>query len=113
MFCLLWRAGPKNLIYTVIRIASISAMGINTGKYSQFINYVGLDNISPHLLGMSLVCQSCTNSHQAAPLHSVSRRLVHCKKGNVFPVPSRDVTFQTLPGRELLNYFRPGREFGL
>jgi hypothetical protein len=27
----------------------------------------------------------------------------------VFPVPNRDVTKQTLPGRELLNYSRPGR----
>jgi hypothetical protein len=27
----------------------------------------------------------------------------------VFPVPSRDVTSQTLAGRELLNYSRPGR----
>ncbi len=27
----------------------------------------------------------------------------------VFPVSSRDVTNQTLPGRELLNYSRPGR----
>ncbi len=26
-----------------------------------------------------------------------------------FPVPSRDVTYQTLPGREYFNYSRPGR----
>jgi hypothetical protein len=31
------------------------------------------------------------------------------KKGNDFPVPSRYVTNQTLPGRELLNYSRQGR----
>ncbi len=29
------------------------------------------------------------------------------KRLSVFPVPSRDVTNQTLPGRELLNYSRP------
>jgi hypothetical protein len=34
---------------------------------------------------------------------------VHCKIGIVFPVPSRDVTNQTLPGRKKLNYFRSGR----
>jgi hypothetical protein len=35
---------------------------------------------------------------------------VHCKKRFVvgFPVPSRDVTDQTLPGREYFNYSRPG-----
>jgi hypothetical protein len=31
------------------------------------------------------------------------------KKVIVFPVPSRDVTNQTLPGREKFNYSRPGR----
>jgi hypothetical protein len=31
------------------------------------------------------------------------------KKVNDFPVPSRDVTNQTLPGRECLNYSRPVR----
>jgi hypothetical protein len=31
------------------------------------------------------------------------------KKVNNFPVPSRDVTDKTLPGRKLLNYSRPGR----
>jgi hypothetical protein len=31
------------------------------------------------------------------------------KKVNYFPVPSRDVTNQTLTGREYLNYSRPGR----
>ncbi len=35
---------------------------------------------------------------------------LHCKKKvNDLPVPSRDVTYQTLPGREYLNYFQPGR----
>jgi hypothetical protein len=29
------------------------------------------------------------------------------KKVSGFPVPSRDVTDQTLPGRELLNFSRP------
>jgi hypothetical protein len=33
---------------------------------------------------------------------------IHCNKRlAVFPVPSRDVTYQTLPGREYLNYSRP------
>ncbi len=36
-------------------------------------------------------------------------RLLHWKKVNKFPVPSRDVTNQTFPGRELLNYSSPGR----
>jgi NhaP-type Na+/H+ or K+/H+ antiporter len=31
------------------------------------------------------------------------------KKVNDFPVPSRDVTNQTLPGRKDFIYFRPGR----
>jgi hypothetical protein len=31
------------------------------------------------------------------------------KKVIVFPVLSRDVTNRTIPGRELLNYSRPGR----
>jgi hypothetical protein len=31
---------------------------------------------------------------------------IHCNKRlAVFPVPSRDVTYQTLPGREYLNFF--------
>ncbi len=35
---------------------------------------------------------------------------IHCKKKvGDFPVHSRDVTNQTLPGLELLNYSRPGR----
>ncbi len=43
-------------------------------------------------------------SHQPAVLRSI-----HCKKVCHFPVPSRDVTNQTLSGREKLNYSRPGR----
>jgi hypothetical protein len=36
--------------------------------------------------------------------------LLHCKKKVIhFPVPSRDVTDQTLPDREKLNYSRPVR----
>jgi hypothetical protein len=38
-------------------------------------------------------CNSCINT---------------VKKVSGFPVPSRDVTFQTLPGREQFNYSRPG-----
>jgi hypothetical protein len=34
---------------------------------------------------------------------------VHKKKVIVFPVPSRYVIDQTLPGREYFNYSRPGR----
>ncbi len=35
---------------------------------------------------------------------------LHCKKKvGGFPVAIRDVTYQTLPGRELFNYSRPGR----
>jgi hypothetical protein len=34
---------------------------------------------------------------------------MHCKKKlAIFPVPRRDVTSQTLLGREQLNYSRPG-----
>ncbi len=31
------------------------------------------------------------------------------KKASHFPVPIRDVSYQTLPGREKLNYSQPGR----
>ncbi len=31
-------------------------------------------------------------------VHTLDSRVVHCKKVNDFPVPSRDVTNQTLPG---------------
>ncbi len=31
------------------------------------------------------------------------------KKVGDIPVPRRDVTYKTLPGRELSNYPRPGR----
>ncbi len=34
---------------------------------------------------------------------------LHCKKVIDFPVLSRDVTNQTLPGQEKFNYSRPGR----
>ncbi len=35
---------------------------------------------------------------------------IHCKKKvSDIPVPSRDVTNQTLPRRKKLNYFRPER----
>jgi hypothetical protein len=42
-----------------------------------------------------------------------STTTIHCKKkvNGGFPVLSRDVTYQTLPGREQLNYSRPGRAF--
>ncbi len=44
-------------------------------------------------------------------LHQIKvRQQIHCKKMVVdFPVPSRDFTSQTLPGREKFNYSRPGR----
>jgi hypothetical protein len=32
------------------------------------------------------------------------------KKVSDFPVPSRNLTYQTLLGRELLNYYLPARE---
>jgi hypothetical protein len=39
-----------------------------------------------------------------------SRFLLHCKKNvSDIPIPSRDVTNQTLPGWENLSYSRPGR----
>jgi hypothetical protein len=55
--------------------------------------------------------------HPFAPLPNhgweVNERLfrhVHCKKKVIIiPVLSRDATNQALPGRELLNYSRPGR----
>jgi hypothetical protein len=40
---------------------------------------------------------------------SVTTLLYTVKKGNNFPVLSRDVTNETLSGRELFNYSRPGR----
>ncbi len=40
-------------------------------------------------------------------------RCYSVKKGYHFPVPSRDVTYQTLPGRELFYFIFPGQvEFG-
>jgi hypothetical protein len=40
----------------------------------------------------------------------VEGETINCKKKvSDFPVPSRDVTNQTLPERELLNYSPPGR----
>ncbi len=42
----------------------------------------------------------------------VGRRNEQCKKKVIiFPVPILDVAHQTLPGRELLNYSRPGRDW--
>ena len=38
------------------------------------------------------------------------QQTLHCKKKfRDFSVPSRDVTNQTLPGKELFNYSRPGK----
>jgi hypothetical protein len=39
----------------------------------------------------------------------VGWRLYTVKKVRGLPVPSWDVTYKTLPDRELLNYSRPGR----
>ncbi len=40
----------------------------------------------------------------------LSIKAIHCKKKvNDLPVPSRDVTNQTLSGQEKLNYSPPGR----
>jgi hypothetical protein len=41
--------------------------------------------------------------------HVLFNRCCTVKKVSHFPVPSRDVTDQTLPRREKLNYSRPGR----
>jgi hypothetical protein len=38
-----------------------------------------------------------------------SVKLTLYKKVIVFPVPSRDITDHTLPGREKFNYYPPGR----
>ncbi len=47
--------------------------------------------------------------HFSTPLNRRCRRIVHCKKKvGDFP-PRRDVTKQTLPGREQKNLSRPGR----
>jgi hypothetical protein len=45
--------------------------------------------------------------HQLTHMHR--HIYLHCKKGFRFSLPNRDVTYQTLPGREKLNYSRPGR----
>ncbi len=48
--------------------------------------------------------------HSVQPKTFISgRKEIHCKKVCHFPVPSRDVTDETLHGREKLNYSRPGR----
>ncbi len=42
------------------------------------------------------------------------QRILHCKKMiNEFPVLSRDVTIQALPGRQKLSYSRPGRVWAM
>ena len=43
------------------------------------------------------------------PWFSVRHKTSPLYKTIIFPVPSRDVTNQTLPGREKFNYSRPGR----
>ncbi len=43
----------------------------------------------------------------SVPLSSYSKKKVHCKKGYRFPIPSQDVKYQTLPGRESLIIHRP------
>jgi hypothetical protein len=46
---------------------------------------------------------------EVKPLLPMGTELLYIvKKVIVFPGPSRDATNQTLPGRELLNHFRPG-----
>ncbi len=42
-------------------------------------------------------------------LFNLDSWLYTVKKVNDFPVPSRDITYQTLPGREQFNFSRPGR----
>jgi hypothetical protein len=47
--------------------------------------------------------------HKKEKDRSLGAEELHCEKGNDFPVPSWDVTNQTLTGREKLNYSRKGR----
>jgi hypothetical protein len=60
-------------------------------------------HVSKALIAGLLPCPGMT---WKIPLNRISTLL---KKIIVFPVPSRGVTNQTLSGRELLNYSRPGR----
>jgi hypothetical protein len=63
--------------------------------------------------------KSALSSHKIKPTgnqptnqkanHPANQKGNHtAKKVTAFPVVSRDVTYQPLPGRELLNYSRPG-----
>jgi hypothetical protein len=53
------------------------------------------------------------HAHHPPPAHLLAQVVYTVKKVIVFPVSSRDVTDQTLPGREYFNYSRPGQgDFG-
>jgi hypothetical protein len=62
-----------------------------------------------------MFCTSVPSVSRQTCLYSFSYKeidtnVIHCKKKfNDFPVPSQDVTHQTLRGREKFNYSRPGR----
>jgi hypothetical protein len=51
---------------------------------------------------------SITNPQETGEIAKPCIKHEAVKKVIVFSVPSRDVTNQTIPGRELLNYSRPG-----
>ncbi len=54
--------------------------------------------------------QQADHSHRSKKVRMPSRDLSYTvKKVSDIPVPSRDVTCQTLPGREYSFYYRPGR----
>ncbi len=46
---------------------------------------------------------------QRQPTNKIPATIYTVKKVSGFPVPSRDVTYQTLLGREQFNYSQPGR----
>jgi hypothetical protein len=45
------------------------------------------------------------------PVKGISDPALHCKTkvSHIPPIPIRDVSYLTLPGREYLNYSRPGK----
>ncbi len=58
---------------------------------------------------LSWKCKQAASNHISKIFFTLTAPIYTVKKVSGFPVPSRDVTDQTLPGWELLNYSRPGR----
>ncbi len=79
-------------------------------KKNRKVNNVSFMKIKQQLILCLLKKSRQANSTVLVNLYSGGvNNNVQCKKSNDFPVPSRDVTDQILPGREKFNYSRPGK----